>query len=76
VGIPFTIQLRDTYNNDKENAEDAYFIDPQNKLSTSQPTDEFPKTQFQYNIKTEGVKLTTGAAANVVGLCRLNQVDP
>ena len=43
-----------------------YFIDPFDKLSSTQPTDQFPKTQFQYNIKTTGESLTPGASANVV----------
>ena len=52
----------------KEEAEDAYFVDPQDKLSRSQPTDQFPKTQFQYNIKTSGVKLTAGRAGRAPGV--------
>jgi hypothetical protein len=66
AGVPFTVQLRDMYNNDKEEAEDAYFVDPSNKMSVSQPTDEFPQTHFQYNIRTSGVTLTADALANVV----------
>jgi hypothetical protein len=50
----------------KEEAEDVYFIDPFDKLSSTQPTDQFPKTQFQYNLKITGEGLTPGASANVV----------
>ena len=66
VGVPFTIQLRDKYNNEKEEAEDVFFVNPFDKLSVSQPTQNFPSPQFQYNIKTEGVKLTPKAKAGVV----------